>query len=77
LNNKLIDSDKLLVLDNDEVYTIVWPYSSLTTKQVLLSLLEKDILPIASSSQSITIINNPEVKDTVLQLISRIGKVGS
>jgi hypothetical protein len=77
LNNKLIDSDKLLVLDNDEVYTIVWPYSSLTTKQVLLSLLEKDILPIASSSQSITIINNPEVKDTILQLISRIGKVGS
>jgi len=76
LNNRLVDPDKLLVLDNDEVYTIVWPSSRLNTKQVLRSLMKKGILPLTTSSQSITIINSSELKEMALQLISNIDKVG-
>jgi hypothetical protein len=77
LNNRFVDSDKPLVLDNDEFYTIVWPFSGLNTKQVLRKLLTKKILPLTSSSQSITIVNSPEIKEMTLQLISDIRKVGN
>jgi len=76
LNNRLVDPHKPLVLDNEESYTIVWPSSGLSTKQVLRCLLKKDILPLTSSSQSVSIINSPEVKEMVLQLISNISKAG-
>jgi len=76
LSNRLVDSDKTLVLDNTESYTIIWPFSSLNTKQVLRDLLKKAILPITSSSQSVTIHHSPEMKEAVLQMISNTGKVG-
>jgi hypothetical protein len=76
LSNRLVNPDKLLVLDNEESYTIVWPSSGPSIKQVLWVLLKKGIHPITSSSQSVTITNNPEVKETVLQLVSNINKVG-
>lgn len=76
LSNRLVDPDRPLVLDNTESYTIVWPFSRLSIKQLLRELLKKDILPFASSSQSVTINRNPEKKDTVLQLISNISNGG-
>lgn len=76
LSNRLVDPDRPLVLDNTEFYTIVWPFSGFGTKQIIRELLKRDILPFASSSQSVTINHNPEMKETALQLISTIDKVG-
>ncbi|MFW9957628.1 MAG: hypothetical protein ACFFCT_06120 [Candidatus Odinarchaeota archaeon] len=77
LSNRLVDPDKPLVLDNEESSTIIWPSSRFNTKQVLRSLLKKGVLPLTSSSQSVTIINSPEVREMVLQLILNIDKAGS
>ncbi|MFW9906988.1 MAG: hypothetical protein ACFFEF_00310 [Candidatus Thorarchaeota archaeon] len=76
LSNRLVNPDRPLVLDNTEFYTIVWPFSRFGTKQIIRELLKKDILTFASSSQSVTINHNPEMKETALQLISTIDKVG-
>jgi len=76
LSNRLVDPDRLLVLDNTESYTVVWPFSSLSTRQILRELLKKGVLPFASSSQSVTINHNPDMKEITLQMISNIGNVG-
>jgi hypothetical protein len=77
LSNGLVDPEKPLVLDNNESYTIVWDSNRCSIKQVLRNLLKKDIHPLSSSSQSVTIANNPEIKTIALQLILLLDKADS
>ncbi len=76
LSNRLVGSDKPVVLDNEESYTIIWPSSGLSVKQVLHSLLRKGILPVATSPQSITIAGPSEMKETALQMITALTAAG-
>jgi hypothetical protein len=76
LSNRLVDPEKPLVLDNDESYTIVWASNGWSIKQILRNLLKNDIHPLSSSFQSVTLVNNAEVKKIALQLISSLDKAG-
>jgi hypothetical protein len=76
LSNRLVGSDRPVVLDNEESYTIIWPSSELTIKQVLHGLLRKGILPVATSPQSITIAGPSEMKETSLQMITALTAAG-
>jgi hypothetical protein len=63
LSNKLVDSDKPIVLDNDESITIAWMSSTLSLNGVLRGLSRKYITPSNTSPQSITLTGVSETKE--------------
>ncbi|MBN2229876.1 MAG: hypothetical protein JW779_09820 [Candidatus Thorarchaeota archaeon] len=65
----IVDSDRPLILDNDESYTIVWPPLKLGIKHVLHRLLGTQIHVDSLSSHSVRVIGTSETKETVLQKI--------
>lgn len=76
LSSGLVGSDRPVVLDNEESYTIVWPSSKTNIKQVLHNLLGKGLPPFATSPQSINIVGTPEAKETALQIITALTAAG-
>ena len=74
LETGIVDKVRPVALDNDEVYTIVWPSSKLDAKLVLHELLDSDVNLRDSSSQSITITGTDKVKETALEKIVQMNK---
>jgi hypothetical protein len=69
LSSKMADSDRLVVFDNNESYTIVWANSRLNLNDVLRSLIQKNITPSNTTQQSITITGPPDMKESGLQRV--------
>jgi hypothetical protein len=69
LSSKMADSNRLVVLDNDESYTIVWANSRLRLNDVLRSLIPKNITLSNTTQQSITITGPPDMKESGLQRV--------
>ena len=74
LETGIVDKVRPVALDNDEAYTIVWPSPKLDAKMVLRELLAGGADLRDSSSQSITITGNDEVKATALEKIVEMNK---
>lgn len=77
LETGIVDKTRPVALDNSEAYTIVWPSSDLSVKEVLHELLSDDIKLRASSHNSITLVGNDEVKASSLEKIVQLSKGGS
>ncbi len=74
LESGIVDKTRPVALDNNEVFTIVWPSIELNVKKVLYEFLSSDIRLRASSHNSITIIGNEEMKNTSLEKIVQLNK---
>ncbi|TFG33397.1 hypothetical protein EU528_00170 [Candidatus Thorarchaeota archaeon] len=74
LESGIVDTIRPLALDNDEVFTIVWPSSELNYKMVHRDFLSTNTMIITSSPQSITITGNDEEKEFALQKIVQLNK---
>jgi hypothetical protein len=69
LSSKMAGSDRLVVFDNNESYTIVWANSRLKLNDVLRNLIQKNITPSNTTQQSITITGSPDMKESGLQRV--------
>jgi hypothetical protein len=74
LDTGIVDKVRPVVLDNDEVYTIVWPSPKLDVRMVLREFLDGVTNLSDSSSHSITLTGSAEVKETVLEKIVQMNK---
>jgi hypothetical protein len=74
LETGIVDTIRPVAIDNNEVFTIVWPSLKLETKMVFHEFLSTDIVITAASPQSITIIGSGKEKEDALQTIVELNK---
>ncbi len=70
LETGIVDTGRLVVLDQEDAFVIVWPLHKLALREVFLRLMKEKISLTATSEQSIKIDGTSQERERALQLVA-------